>query len=77
MPTVGSGRERVPRVQVGQSAVVRFDAMPGVEMQGTITRMDPQGENRQGDIVYRTILSLTEQNPELRWNMTVTAEIES
>jgi HlyD family secretion protein len=66
---------QVGRVQPGQAAVVRFDALPGLEMQGTVEQVDPQGENRQGDIVYRTIVALNEQNPELRWNMTVSAEI--
>jgi HlyD family secretion protein len=66
---------QIGRVQPGQSAIIRFDAFPELEMQGTVERVAPLGENRQGDIVYTTTVALAEQNPDLRWNMTVTAEL--
>ena len=66
---------QVGRVQTGQAVVVRIDALPGQELQGKVEKVDPQGENRQGDIVYRTTVALNNQNPDIRWNMTVSAEI--
>ncbi len=53
---------------------MRFDALPGWVMEGSVQQVDPQGENWQGDVVYCTIVTLREQNPDLSWNMTVSTE---
>ena len=66
---------QVGRILPGQTALIKFDALPGWEMKGAVEKVDPQGQNRQGDIVYRTIVTLKEQKPDLRWNMTASAEI--
>lgn len=60
----------ITRVQPGQPAMVRFDAVPGLEIIGRVTKIKAIGENRQGDIVYTVVLRLEAPDERLRWNMT-------
>lgn len=60
----------ITRVKMGQPAVVRFDAQPGVDVIGRVTRIKSLGENRQGDIVYTVTLQLDPTEAQLHWNMT-------
>ncbi len=60
----------IARVKMGQPAVVRFDAQPGVDVIGRVTRIKSLGENRQGDIVYTVTLQLDPTEAQLHWNMT-------
>jgi HlyD family secretion protein len=45
-------------------------------MPGTVTRIRALGENRQGDITYRVIITPDTQDSQLRWNMTASVAIE-
>jgi multidrug resistance efflux pump len=60
----------------GDAATVRFDALPDVEIHGTVERIRQYGEPHQGDIVYRAVIALAPQNETLRWNMTATVTLE-
>lgn len=60
----------IARVKMGQPAVVRFDAQPGVDVIGRVTKIKSLGENRQGDIVYTVTLQLDPTEAQLHWNMT-------
>ena len=60
----------VDKVKAGQPAMVRFDALPGVDIIGRVTRIKPLGENRQGDVVYTVVLKLEKADERLKWNMT-------
>ncbi len=62
-------------VREGSRATVVFDAIPGLELPATVMRIRPIGENKQGDITYTVILSLEQQDPRLRWNMTASVTI--
>jgi len=44
-------------------------------MAGQVTRIRSLGENRQGDITYRVIITPNEQDSRLRWNMTASVVI--
>lgn len=78
---------QVVDVGVGDSAVVTFDALPGVEMTGRVTTIRPFGENSSGDIVYTVVLepiSITSTaidtnvaEEQLRWNMTAVVSFEA
>jgi multidrug efflux pump subunit AcrA (membrane-fusion protein) len=57
-------------------ATVRFDALPDMELRGTIERIRQYGEPHQGDIVYRAVIALEPHAEALRWNMTATVTIE-
>lgn len=60
----------VVNVNVGDAATVTVDALPGLELAGKITSIKGYGDNRQGDIVYTLVITLAQQDPRLRWNMT-------
>lgn len=78
---------QVVDVQEGDNAVVTFDALPGVEMVGTVTTIRPFGENSSGDIVYTVVLepgAITSSTIDssavqdrLRWNMTAVVSFEA
>lgn len=60
----------LPQIEVGQSVTVSFDALSGVELQGTVTAIRPLFEIRQGDVTYVVKISLDESDPRLQWGMT-------
>jgi len=60
----------LPQIEVGRSVAVSFDALSGVELQGTVTAIRPLFEIRQGDVTYAVKISLDENDPRLQWGMT-------
>ena len=62
-------------VTVGDTATVTFDAIDDLEIEGTIVRVRPIGENKQGDITYTVIIEPAQQDERLRWNMTAVVRI--
>lgn len=65
----------VVRVRTGAPVSLTFDAVPDLTLEGTVTRIQAFGENRQGDITYRVTITPTALDPRLRWNMTASAAI--
>jgi HlyD family secretion protein len=65
----------VVRVQEGDPVVVTFDAIEGLELAGTVTRIKAIGEETLGDITYTVVVRLEEQDPRLRWNMTAVVTV--
>ncbi len=63
------------QLQEGDTVVVRFDALPGVELPGTVERIKSIGENKQGDITYTVIIQPQSHEQRLRWNMTASVVI--
>lgn len=73
----------VVRIREGDPATINFDAHPGKELKGNVSRIKPLGENRQGDIVYTVTITADEPDwagalaaGQLRWNMTAAVTIE-
>ena len=67
----------IARVREGAAAKVTVDGLPGVEIPGTVESVGTYGSSVQGDITYRVVVAPTGAVPEdLRWNMTVTIEID-
>jgi HlyD family secretion protein len=62
-------------IQAGDRATVTFDAIPGLSLPGTVTRIKPLGEEKLGDMTYTAIVRPDEQDPRLRWNMTAVVTI--
>lgn len=60
----------VTRVREGAAARMTFDAVPGLELTGKVSRIRALGENRQGDMVYTVVILPDQTDPRLRWNMT-------
>ncbi|NMC52291.1 MAG: HlyD family efflux transporter periplasmic adaptor subunit [Chloroflexi bacterium] len=57
-------------IEAGAPVRVTFDAITDLELTGTVERIKPLGENRQGDITYTILIKLDDQDPRLKWNMT-------
>jgi multidrug resistance efflux pump len=67
----------VARVDVGAPASVTVDGIPGSEIAGTVEFVGGYGASVQGDITFRVVVAPTGDVPaDLRWNMTVTIEID-
>ncbi|MBE0697826.1 MAG: efflux RND transporter periplasmic adaptor subunit [Anaerolineaceae bacterium] len=64
----------IARVNLGQPAMIHFDAIPDIGLIGRVTTIKPFGENRQGDIVYTVVLKLETTDERLRWNMTTSVD---
>jgi HlyD family secretion protein len=57
-------------VKEGQAVTVTFDAVPGLELGGKVLRIQSLGVNKQGDITYKVVVKLDQQDERLKWNMT-------
>jgi HlyD family secretion protein len=67
---------QVVDVNPGDKVTITFDALPGVELSGTVTRIKTLGENKQGDITYTVTVKPDQQDARLRWNMTAVVAID-
>jgi HlyD family secretion protein len=65
----------VVRVHPGQDVRVTFDAVPGLELRGTVDRVQPKGEKKLGDMTYSAIIRLQQLDPRLLWNMTAVTNV--
>jgi len=66
----------VVRIKEGDRATITFDALPGVEIPGTVTRINALGVNNRGDITYTAVVTPDTLDARLRWNMTASVTIE-
>jgi multidrug resistance efflux pump len=64
-------------VQVGDNVSISIDALPELELTGTVERIRPLGENKQGDITYTATIVPDSHDERLRWNMTASVIIET
>lgn len=60
----------------GDAVVVTLDAIPGVELKGTIEAIGQTFSENQGDIVYEVTILLTDTDPAMRWGMTAEVKFE-
>jgi multidrug resistance efflux pump len=60
----------INNIQEGDAVKITFDAIPGLELSGTVLRIQSLGQNKQGDITYKVTVKLDKQDDRLRWNMT-------
>jgi HlyD family secretion protein len=58
------------------SVTMTFDAIPGLELPGRVSKIKAYGGTRQGDIVYTLVIVPGQPDPRLRWNMTAKVTIE-
>lgn len=54
----------------GSQVALTFDAIPDLEINGTVQRVRPIGEDNRGDIVYTVVIAPAQQDPRFLWNMT-------
>ncbi len=62
-------------IKQGSSAIVRVDAIPGVDFQARVITIQPLGKDNQGDITYKVTLSV-DFDPRFMWNMTTSVHFE-
>ena len=62
----------LPGVEQGQPASVTFDALPGLELEGTVTAISPFFEIKRGDVTYTVDVRLMQTDPRLVWGLTST-----
>ena len=58
-------------VALGQKVSIVPDALPDLELSGTVTKIDDVSQEKRGDITYTVRVKLDETDPRLRWGMTV------
>jgi len=61
----------VVNISLGQVVEVVPDALPGLTIQGAVTKISRQSIEKRGDITYTTRVRLKNPDPRLRWGMTV------
>jgi multidrug resistance efflux pump len=66
----------IPRVAVGDKAVVTLDALPGLQLTGKVVSVSAYGQNRQGETVYTVTVQIDKADDRLRWNMTAMVKID-
>ena len=66
----------IPEVSVGQSVTVVPDALPDLELTGTVERISDVFEEKRGDITYTARIKLNQEDERLRWGMTVVVTFE-
>jgi HlyD family secretion protein len=64
----------VPDVRLGQTAVIRPDALPDLELKGVVGTIKDLSEEKRGDVTYTATILLNQADPRLRWGMTVAVE---
>jgi multidrug resistance efflux pump len=60
----------VVKLKESDPVVITLDALPGMEMKGTISSISQSYAENQGDVVYEVTVLLTDDNPKIRWGMT-------
>lgn len=64
----------IPRIEVGQAATIRPDALPDLQLDGTVDSISQIFAEKFGDVTYTTRILLDKGDPRLRWGMTVSVE---
>lgn len=64
-------------IAVDQEVKVAIDALPEVELVGSVDSISDVFEEKRGDITYTTRILVDEVDPRLRWGMTVVVTFEN
>jgi HlyD family secretion protein len=67
----------VARIATGRRAKLTFDALPDVELEGTVDRIALKASAGAGGTAYKTLITFAEHEPRLRWGMTAFADIDT
>jgi multidrug resistance efflux pump len=60
----------VVNIEQGEAVTLTLDAMPDVELEGSVMSISQSFAEKQGDIVYEVTILLAESQPGMRWGMT-------
>ncbi|MBI5564608.1 MAG: HlyD family efflux transporter periplasmic adaptor subunit [Chloroflexi bacterium] len=67
---------KVPDLQVGQSVVIKIDALPELALKGQVESISTVSQLKSGDVVYPVKIKVLDNDPQLRWGMTVAVGFE-
>jgi multidrug resistance efflux pump len=73
--TTDLGEIDVAQIKVGDTAIITFDAIPDVQVEGTVKRIAPKAAEGSG-VNYTVIVEVNELPDQLRWGMTAFVDIE-
>ncbi|MFL7892643.1 MAG: HlyD family secretion protein [Anaerolineales bacterium] len=73
--TTDLGEYEVAQIMVGDPALITFDALPGVILQGAVSRIAPKPTGTS-EMDYPVVIELDEIPAALRWGMTASVDIE-
>ncbi len=55
----------------GDQATITPDALPDLDLSGEVEKISDLYEEKRGDVTYTARIRLTDDDPRLRWGMTV------
>jgi len=73
--TTDLGEYDVAQIRVGDPAMITFDALPDVILQGAVSRIAPKPTEGSG-VDYPVVIELNDIPAALRWGMTASVDIE-
>ena len=65
----------IASVQIGQKAVITFDALPDLTLTGKVKSIDFSGTNSEGVVSYEVLVTLDITNASVKGGMTVSVDI--
>ncbi len=66
----------IPKVKVGQNAVITMDAIPENSFNGNVSHVDSVGTNNQGVVTFNIMVTIQNPNPQIRPGMTANVDVE-
>jgi multidrug resistance efflux pump len=60
----------ITKISEGSPVAITIDGIPDLSISGSVARIKPLGEDNQGDITYKVIIKLNNQDPRIKWRMT-------
>ena len=60
----------ITKISEGSPVAITIDGIPDLSLSGSVARIKPLGEDNQGDITYKVIIKLNNQDPRIKWRMT-------
>jgi macrolide-specific efflux system membrane fusion protein len=73
--TISLAESDIGDVEVGQTAILTFDALPDVTSSGRVTRVDTTGTNESGVVSYGVVITPDVMDESVRGGMTVSVSI--
>ena len=72
--TTDLSEKDIAGVAIGDKAILTFDALPGVSVDGAVTQIAPKGEQSTG-VNYTVTIDLNQLPERVRWGMTALVDI--
>lgn len=67
---------KVPSIKVDQAVTIKVDALPELALKGIVDSIGAVSQLKSGDVVYPVKIKLIDNDPQLRWGMTVAVTFE-